>query len=715
MSRRFAYLRTFFISTLCLQVYAINVTTTWPNDTFVGTIATLKCSWTASPGETPSKLFLSSNDNTIPNFFACDINTDPPYTCTRGALALDRHTVNSSLRGYVTMLINNLQCSDGNITYFCFIEDFLKSLAVSYTGLTVKVQPTVPTISNVQTDVQVYSNITATCTAALGYPKAGQIVWRVYKNRKSVELSSELRITVLNVTQPGDDKCNVRTTSSVTLYAYIIYQNISLACFVINQDFKPTAPENCTNPATDLCAQTGPTVVTYPVYGVWILIQPDSNLYVGTSVTLICQAHGNPLPTYSWTKVGDENRTLSIAMNGLFSTVTFNRLNPMDAGDYSCTVSNVVKNVNYSTTAYKTISIYGETTPAPTPPPAAIITAKPKPIITVTSTWLSDTIMGSTATLKCDWTAETGEIPSKLFISSFDDTIPNYFACDIDFDPPYSCTRGVLALERHMVNSSLQGSVIMHISNLQCSDKLLYFCFVQGAIHYLTVADLQINIKVRPTVPILSNVRLDVQETSVITATCTAVVDYPNTGRIIWKSYRNGLSFDINSDLRYTNVKVNQPGDDECTVRTQSIVTITAYRRHQNISLACFVISQDFKPTASNNCTDPASDLCAQTDPATVIYPVSIESLFMEPTFPQYEGDAVTLKCQAVGNPLPTYTWIKVGDENRTLSSVMDGLFSTVNLTSLNKTLDAGEYRCLASNVVNNMKYFAYDFITITI
>uniref|UniRef100_A0A2C9LR15 Ig-like domain-containing protein n=1 Tax=Biomphalaria glabrata TaxID=6526 RepID=A0A2C9LR15_BIOGL len=219
-----------------------------------------------------------------------------------------------------------------------------------------------------------------------------------------------------------------------------------------------------------------------------------------------------------------------------------------------------------------------------------------------------------------------------------------------------------------------------------------------------------------PTVPTLSNVQTDVQENSNITATCTAIVGYPNAGQIVWKAYQNGQSVDLSSELLITAVNVSQPGDDQCTVRTQNSVTLKVNRLHQNISLACFVINQDFNPTAPETCTtDPETDLCAQTDPVTVTYPVSSISVTREPASTLYEGNTVTLKCQAEGNPLPTYTWTKVGDENRTLASVMDGLYSTVTLTSLNKTLDSGDYNCTASNVVENVKYATFGVIALVI
>uniref|UniRef100_A0A2C9LD51 Ig-like domain-containing protein n=1 Tax=Biomphalaria glabrata TaxID=6526 RepID=A0A2C9LD51_BIOGL len=169
--------------------------------------------------------------------------------------------VDISQRGSISMVMEDLQCSDDGTIYICLV-DVYPTFEISKASLTVQVPPSAPELSNVQTDVQENSDITATCTAIVGYPEAGQIVWRAYQNGGSIDLSSQLKINVINVPQPGDDKCTIRIQSSVTLKANMRHQGISLACFVINEDFKATAPDTCTDPETDLCVQTDHAVVT---------------------------------------------------------------------------------------------------------------------------------------------------------------------------------------------------------------------------------------------------------------------------------------------------------------------------------------------------------------------------------------------------------------------------------------------------------------------
>ncbi|XP_055867517.1 cell surface glycoprotein MUC18-like isoform X2 [Biomphalaria glabrata] len=344
----FKWFLIFVVATCCLCVHSIDVSTSWLTDTIIGTNATLQCGWTAATGETPATLFLSPNNNSNANYFTCEIYSVPPHACTKDPSALEKYSIATSLRGSVSMLITKLSCTDDGTQYYCIVSNNSKPPAISNSVLRVKVPPTVPTLSNVQTGVKENSSITATCTAGVGYPKAGQIVWKAYRNGQSVNLPPEIVITSMNASQPEDDKCTVRTQSSVTLKANRLHQNISLACFVTNQDFKPTAPDTCTDTKSDLCAQTEPAVVTYPVSKMNLKREPASTLYEGARVTLKCQAEGNPLPTYSWTKIGDENRKLFVVMDGLVSTITLTSLNKsLDAGDYSCKALNIVENEKY--------------------------------------------------------------------------------------------------------------------------------------------------------------------------------------------------------------------------------------------------------------------------------------------------------------------------------------------------------------------------------
>ncbi|KAH9500373.1 hypothetical protein Btru_071631 [Bulinus truncatus] len=215
--------------------------------------------------------------------------------------------------------------------------------------------------------------------------------------------------------------------------------------------------------------------------------------------------------------------------------------------------------------------------------------------------------------------------------------------------------------------------------------------------------------------PDLSNVQVSVPENSNIVATCTAILGYPNPMQIVWKTFKNGNTFDLPSDLVVTPTNITQTGDDRCTVRTKSLVSFKASRDYQNVVLACFVTNKDFKPTVPEFCNNQITDLCNVTSSINVTYPVTGVKLSKNPNGTLYEGNSVTLRCYADGNPPPTYTWTKVGDENRTLSGVMDGLDSTLTITNISIASDSGSYNCSSSNMVNNSLTSVSDTLLLTI
>ncbi|KAH9500375.1 hypothetical protein Btru_071648 [Bulinus truncatus] len=187
---------------------------------------------------------------------------------------------------------------------------------------------------------------------------------------------------VLLASQPGDDNCTVRTQSTVYLQALRNYQNITLACFVTNQDFQPSAPDSCNNPTSDLCRQTSYVNVFYPILNVKLTKEHDGRLYEGNTFTLRCYSDGNPPPTYMWTKVGDENTTLTGIMDGSSSTLTLTNLNISDSGTYNCTAWNIVNGVPNKFSDIASLTVYPPTTTTST---TTSTTTKKSTLITSTT------------------------------------------------------------------------------------------------------------------------------------------------------------------------------------------------------------------------------------------------------------------------------------------------------------------------------------------
>ena len=70
-------------------------------------------------------------------------------------------------------------------------------------------------------------------------------------------------------------------------------------------------------------------------------------------------------------------------------------------------------------------------------------------------------------------------------------------------------------------------------------------------------------------------------------------------------------------------------------------------------------------------------------DPASVVRVVASLNIALE-------GVAYTLSCEATGDPMPTVTWIKVSNNQRTHGNIL-------KFTNIDRN-DAGDYKCEANN-----------------
>ncbi|KAI8780287.1 CD166 antigen A-like isoform X1 [Biomphalaria glabrata] len=220
--------------------------------------AELICSWSSNASETPQQLSVSFNNISV---LTCDVS-DLPYNCTTDLSSTNKYEISNSASGLVSFEIHNLECSDQG-TYSCQIYRETPTLqSISSSVLSIKVPPSVPKLSNAETDVPDKGvSIRATCKAVVGYPNAGQIVWKSFLNGKPFHVDPGLIVTSLKAPEPADDRCTLRVESQVALKVNATHQNMTLACFVTNPDFHPSAAHKCTNPTTDLCSQTNPVNV----------------------------------------------------------------------------------------------------------------------------------------------------------------------------------------------------------------------------------------------------------------------------------------------------------------------------------------------------------------------------------------------------------------------------------------------------------------------
>ncbi|XP_055867443.1 uncharacterized protein LOC106062144 isoform X2 [Biomphalaria glabrata] len=331
-----------------------------------------------------------------------------------------------------------------------------------------------------------------------------------------------------------------------------------------------------------------------------------------------------------------------------------------------------------------------------------------------TSTYPSDNIKGRSAILNCAWTTSGSEEAGVLNIKKNE---TNYFTCTVYKTNSYSCVKNVPTSPDRFTTVNGVGNISMTIGTLECLDEATYAC--QVILFYpsgqFQQADTVLRIKIPPSVPALSIDQTEVIENSNINVSCTATLGYPNVGQIVWKTYQNGILFTPSpSDIIISSTNVVQPGDDICTVRNRSSVLLKTSRNNPNISLACFVINQDFPAPSDDACTNPTAQWCNLTATVNIVYPVSNIQSTIVPSTALYEGDDIFLRCSVEANPLPTFTWTKV-DDYRTLTSEMDGLVSVLRLTNLNVSTDPGDYNCTASNVVKGVRYTASRVITLII
>ncbi|KAH9500374.1 hypothetical protein Btru_071646 [Bulinus truncatus] len=255
-------LKTVFTSTIIyLQVNALEVNSSisYPAGNVVGNKAIVQCQWNVS--ENPDRLILSSHASNP--LFDCDMIGQ--INCSSGSSqAVRRHSVNWTTLGSLSVAIDDVGCSDEGEEYRCAVSKGVQS-SVSTSTMNLRVLPTPPKLSDVIMSAPENENLTATCTAILGYPRPLDIVWRAFKNGQSVDLQPKLIFNEVIDSEPGDDKCTIRRKSTVYLKAEKDHQDLILACFIANQDFQPTLPNFCKNPTTDLCSQTNPVTVTQPV------------------------------------------------------------------------------------------------------------------------------------------------------------------------------------------------------------------------------------------------------------------------------------------------------------------------------------------------------------------------------------------------------------------------------------------------------------------
>ncbi|XP_062579758.1 cell adhesion molecule 2-like [Saccostrea cucullata] len=256
-------------------------------------------------------------------------------------------TVNGANSYVVVMRVNEVVCSDEN-HYRCsvlFINTGLgpvsKTKETSLSARAPSEQPydiPVPVPDNIEENTEV----TLSCTANVGKPP-GQIRWWRYRNG----IMAPQEITGVSTTTPPVQRgvCVYNVTSTVTYRMTKDDDQSVWRCFVDN--------ELLTMLDRDKPYQESKRINVYFKVNVPIIRKvpdsdTDSQYSVGSSVTLLCEAEGNPTPginanttvnRYLWTFTASPNSTAS-ELSSNNGTLSLSNLNETDTGTYTCTAFN---------------------------------------------------------------------------------------------------------------------------------------------------------------------------------------------------------------------------------------------------------------------------------------------------------------------------------------------------------------------------------------
>ncbi|XP_061188966.1 cell adhesion molecule 3-like isoform X2 [Saccostrea echinata] len=270
------------------------------------------------------------------------------------------------------MRLNEVMCLDEK-HYRCqvfFATAAGPSSKTKETSLTVRApaeQPydiPVPVPDNIEENIEV----TFSCTANVGKPP-GQIKW--WRYRKGITAPQEMSTGVsANTPQVQEAVCIYNVTSTITYTMTKDDDQSVWRCFVDN--------ELLTMPDRDKPNQESKRVnVFFKVNVPRITKVPDtgdsSQYSVGSSVTLICEAEGNPTPgihtntavnRYLWTfRASPNDNTTELTSNN--GTLTLTNLQETDTGTYMCTAFNGFNGKFFN--ASKDLSLQIGSTGRPTP------------------------------------------------------------------------------------------------------------------------------------------------------------------------------------------------------------------------------------------------------------------------------------------------------------------------------------------------------------
>ncbi|XP_071181376.1 uncharacterized protein [Mytilus edulis] len=249
---------------------------------------------------------------------------------------------------HATIKFDNLKCEDEK-DYICaltYINELSLSKTVSSdpTSISVKVSSSKPdNISSVivwsaqskkqeitsSTFLREGDTVTFTCTGNIGNPP-GKFMWQMYSPQH------EQLIVYSNATTEKEEmpeNCTFRGTSNLTVHLTPDHFHAKYCCF-----------EKSQKDVAGMYVETEPLNIHFQVNQVDITKHPNKKQYdqKTNNITLNCRGTGNPQPTYTWFKKGQNDSLLSNKSVYVITNVIRNR-----SGVYICEVYNSIDNINF--------------------------------------------------------------------------------------------------------------------------------------------------------------------------------------------------------------------------------------------------------------------------------------------------------------------------------------------------------------------------------
>ncbi|XP_073259129.1 hemicentin-1-like [Porites lutea] len=444
----------------------------------------------------------------------------------------------------------------------------------------------------------------------------------------------------------------------------------------------------------------------------------------GFNVSLLCNAIGNPTPTFSWTINGSPVNTTSnprITFSAYNKQLTITSVKRTDGGEYKCLASNSVKTVN-STAAFLIVQYPSEFSEDP----------QNQTVLEGLNVAFSCNASGN-PTPKFSWTKNGSPINTtdnaRISLSAGNKQLNITNVNRVD-SGEYRCVAnnsvGAVSSSAAFLTVQYQPEISEHPQNQIVLEgfNVSLLCNASGnprPTFSWTINGSPVNTTSNPRITFLAyNKQLSITSVkrtdggeykclasnSVKTVNSTAaflIVQYisefsehPQNQTVL-----EGLNvaFSCNASGNPTPKFSWTKNGSPINTTDNATISLSAGNKQLNITNVNRVDSGEYRCVADNSVgavNSNAAFLTVQYQPEISEHPQNQIVL---------EGFNVSLLCNAIGNPTPTFSWTINGSPVNTTSNpriTFSAYNKQLTITSVKRT-DGGEYKCLASNSVKTV------------